>query len=242
MAASPRSRRLVSKPLAVVLLSLALHGLVLTPLAMDLFRSSAQRPALQYRTPIYVDILPRPLRSADLESATPTPQPVSAPFGRSPQTADETDARMGNGLSQSLGDTGSPARQAPVADPPWQVRPDDPDQDIADALRRGAAGCRVVPGRLDPMEQARCDQRFGDAAARAVAISGTGDRNRDARFAAEGAQALADYERRRAPLKPNSRAQPCPHGTDIMGGCPVRVMVPLWSSTDGFLPSLKRDD
>jgi len=100
----------------------------------------------------------------------------------------------------------------------------------------------MLAGRLDPAEKARCDRLFAEGAADATRITGTDDPVRDARFAAAGAQALADYERRRAPLKPNSRALPCPHGTDIMGGCPVRVTVPLWSSTEGFLPGLKRDD
>ena len=49
-------------------------------------------------------------------------------------------------------------------------------------------------------ERAICDERFAERAAAAAPIEGTGNPARDARFAAEGARALAEYEARRRPL------------------------------------------
>lgn len=94
-------------------------------------------------------------------------------------------------------------------------------------------------GRLiDPAERALCLERRGERLAQA----GRSIRPvEDAAFAAEGQRALADYDRRRAPLKPNSRATSCPNA-DLMGRCHFRVETRIWSSRDGLLPDVPRRD
>ncbi|MFN5082292.1 MAG: hypothetical protein ACK5DK_05670, partial [Brevundimonas sp.] len=71
---------------------------------------------------------------------------------------------------------------------------------MARALRNSGVGCRLRRETLTAAERAACDEAVGQAAARAAPITGSGDARRDARFAAEGAAALAQYEARRAPL------------------------------------------
>lgn len=105
---------------------------------------------------------------------------------------------------------------------------------IARAMRLNGDCRRLV----DPAERGICLERRGDRLARS-------DRElrpiEDAAFAAEGQRALADYDRRRAPLKPNSRAAPCPNA-DPMGRCDFRVETRIWSSRDGLLPDVPRRD
>ncbi|HEX8472042.1 MAG TPA: hypothetical protein VF633_13110 [Brevundimonas sp.] len=93
---------------------------------------------------------------------------------------------------------------------------------VGRALRNGALGCRS--GVSDQEQQARCDQSFGMAAARAAPILGTDNPARDARFAAEGQAELDAYENLRAPLKP---PQLCA-GADMMGRCPAIITIPLF--------------
>lgn len=88
------------------------------------------------------------------------------------------------------------------------------------------------------MEQAECDQVFAEAAARSGTITGTSNPARDAQFAALGDQALADYDRRRAPLKPNSRATPCPESPNPGDPCAFTIKGRIWSSRDSWLPDL----
>ena len=87
-------------------------------------------------------------------------------------------------------------------------------------------------------EPTPCEQVFGETAASTPPIAGTGDPVRDARLAALGDQALADYERRRAPLKPNSRANPCPESPNPGDPCAFNLKGRIWSSRDGWLPDL----
>jgi hypothetical protein len=70
---------------------------------------------------------------------------------------------------------------------------------VGRGLRTRGPGC-ATPGLLSAAERAICDDRFGQRAAAAAPVAGTGNPERDARFAREGAQRLADYDRRRRPL------------------------------------------
>src|SRR5690606_33794265 len=70
---------------------------------------------------------------------------------------------------------------------------------VARGLRSSAVGCRARD-LLSETERAICDDRFGEAAARAAPMTGSGDPDTDARFAREGRQRLAEYEARRRPL------------------------------------------
>jgi len=61
-----------------------------------------------------------------------------------------------------------------------------------------------MDGRLNPGEQALCDDRFNAAAGRAGPLGprtlNASEARREAGFARDGAQALAEYEARRRPL------------------------------------------
>jgi len=94
-----------------------------------------------------------------------------------------------------------PEAPAGVAVPrDWTVQREATGDRMARALRNSGVGCRLRRETLTAAERAACDEAFGTAAARAAPITGSGDARRDARFAAEGARALAQYEARRAPL------------------------------------------
>ncbi len=242
MAMRPRlqSARHRRRRAGIILFSVTLHGLILTPLALHLDGSTPKRPAAPHQTPLYVDIEPRP-RLALQPGRAPT-----APAHR-PRRANPSPVRQDQ-VSPAQPDSSAPAPEVRVlaSSPPdrgrWQVRPEFIGAPPSPVTGRGASGYRSMAERLDPGEQARCDQLFAEAAAGRAPITGTNNPVRDARFAALGDQALANYDRRRAPLTPNSRARPCPHPTDLMGRCPVQVIVPIFSSRDGWLPGLKKDD
>lgn len=119
------------------------------------------------------------------------------------------------------------------------VAPPDADSAaIGRALRNGALGCRL--GRSSPAQQDRCDRALAEAAARADPIRGTGNPDRDTRFAALGAEALARYEDKRKPLKPYSRAEPCPGSPTPGDDCAFSIQGRIWSNRDGWLPDLPR--
>ena len=81
----------------------------------------------------------------------------------------------------------------------WVVRPGTPGDRMGRGLRTRGPGC-ASPDLLSAAERAVCDDRFGQRARVAPPVAGTGNPERDARFAGEGAQRLADYDRRRRPL------------------------------------------
>lgn len=112
------------------------------------------------------------------------------------------------------------------------------DAAIARSLRNGALGCRL--GRSSPADQDRCDRATAEATDRAAPISGSGAPGRDARFAALGAEALARYEDKRKPLKPYSRAEPCPGSPRPSDDCALTLQGRIWSNRDGWLPDLPR--
>ena len=236
-------------------LSIALHLLVLSPLALRLFGPAfVDRVALP-DLPIDIQMEPRPLLPgearrtpvppADRTRVAPGP-PVRATASTPSTTGATSDETSAPGLGPSLPAPRTVAQTPPDAPAPtgdgsaWPAVPRDTDlaARIGASLGRGTGGCRNLSGAT-PEQRAACDQTFADV--EVGRVTRTDNPRRDAQFAALGNQALAEYESRRAPIKPHSRANPCPHTTDIMGRCPVQFMVPLWSSNDGFLPGLKRD-
>lgn len=192
----PRRARDWRRP-AVVAVSLAIHAVVLAMLAVPQIRpASPQREV--FPQAIFIDIEPRPL----LRGETSRPRPVQATAGaasavrfRDPRRKDEDD----NPLTPTPR-LARPVPGAPGVVDPWQVRPQTDGEALARSLRSSPIGCDMRAGRMTAAEQALCDDRFGERAARAAPISGTGDAARDAGFARQGAQALADYDRRRRPL------------------------------------------
>ena len=151
---------------------------------------------------VYLDIEPRLVRPNDLvrkptEAARRTEARQAA--ARAALGATPADASASPLPSPPRPRLAAPAPGAmpPPADP-WRVRREQMGDAVARSLRAGIPGCRT-PDILSQAEREACDQTFGAAAALAPPIAGTGDARRDARFAREGARALAEYEAARRP-------------------------------------------
>lgn len=207
---------------AVLLIaSVALHVLVLTPLAMRWIADDALSLAEQ-RQPVWLQIEPRPLiegeRPQPRSLTSPetiatmvevdTPRIVQAPIVPTPEDEEPT--------SQSTVSSRSTVARPELSTlslPRWQVRPNDTAGRVAQSLRNGPVGCRMIE-TLTAAEHAACNQSFGQAASEAAPIEGTGNTGRDGRFAREGAAALGRYEARRGPVS---------GGTGISGATGVGV-------------------
>ncbi len=70
---------------------------------------------------------------------------------------------------------------------------------MARTLRQGLPGC-ASPDLLNEMERQHCRNEFARRAENAAPITGSGNPERDARFAREGARRLAEWEATRRPL------------------------------------------
>ena len=183
---------------ALIGASLALHGVVLGYLALTAVGVGGLDPVAMPRIFIPLQLEPRPLLAGE-RVRVPTPPRSLAPDRTarattatpSPRKPEEDEARPAPPAPRLA----APAPGAPAIDDSWRVRP----QASGPGLDLCAGGCSLPPGRLTAAERAACDARFGAAALGAAPIRGTGDPARDARFAAEGARALAAYESLRRP-------------------------------------------
>lgn len=201
----PRGRKA-----ALLAASLAIHVAVLGPLAWRYAEFDPYPRLTTVERPIYVEIEPRPLLDGE-RTRTPTalaetpsdarPAATAAAPLLAPRRKDE-DERPTTPAPRLVpgGPATAEAPPAGVAEP-WRVQPESLGGAVARTLRVGPVGCRMMDGRLSAAEQALCDERFNEAAARAAPITGSDNPERDARFAREGARALAAYEARRAPLR-----------------------------------------
>ena len=208
---------------AILVGSVALHVAVLAAIGAGL---SDARFVPSTEAPIYVEMDPAPSIAGATRTRSPRIPPVAsdvparrnpAPATEQPRTASKLTEAPPVPATEVGRSTPAPATSAtPLVRPAPSLR--------ASSLR---ALCR---GRLDLLtaqQQAACDDQFSEAAGRAARIAGTGNPDRDARFAAEGDAALDAYVRRRAPLNPDSRARPCPHDYDLRGQCDVWVTYTL---------------
>lgn len=224
---------------AIVAASLAFHAVVLGYIALATIGDPRRygEPSViddpLFSPPILVQLEPRPV----MRGETARTRAVNTP-DRSMQPIPDTGARQ----SETTGATGSadpgdrpsppapryaPAAGTGVAAPPaavgsaqWRVRPETLGDRVGRGLRTGTVGC-ASPNLLTDRERAICDDRFGERAAAAAPIEGTGNPERDARFAREGARALAEYEGRRRPLSGGSGligSGDCP-GSNFGIGC-----------------------
>lgn len=200
---------------AIVALSVGLHALVLGYVgykAFDpprIYGDDVIDDPMFPRPPIYVEIEPRPLLRGEVARTRETPT-RERPAQTLPDSGTRLSETTGATGSAAAGDQpsvpspravapGAPAPPADVGAAPWQVRPETMGDRVGRSLRTSPAGC-ASPRLLSEAEQAICDDRFGARAAAAAPIGGTGNPERDARFAREGARALANYEARRRPL------------------------------------------
>ena len=191
---------------ALIAVSILAHGAVLGVLASGTFHLKPPTPAPPL---IWLDIDPRPL----LANETPRPRPAAAAAAarqldaatdrtgraslslRDPRLDEDEDATTPNPRAVQTPGSGQPGTEDP-----WRYRPESMDGAVARSLRTSPIGCDMRDGRMSAAEQQLCDDRFNERAGRARPISGTGNPERDARFAREGAAALDSYERRRRPL------------------------------------------
>lgn len=173
------------------------------------------RPLIPDETP---RIRPSPARSQmSSQPAVPGATSLTTP----PLPLDDEDNRPSapSPRQASTAPAGTPA--SPAIDDPWRLRPETTGQAVARSLRTSPIGCANAR-RLTAVEQAVCAERLGEAADRAAPITGSGNAARDARFAREGAEALAAYESRRRPASGGvgvSGISPdCPGG-NLRGTC-----------------------
>ncbi|MFY0398410.1 hypothetical protein [Brevundimonas naejangsanensis] len=210
--------------------SVVIHGLLLAPLAFHTVRPA---PNLNQTAPavVYLDIEPRPLLPHErprLPRVAPAPAPQVRPAGpvsRQPAPAlpsAERPAPLAPRLAREAPE-GTPAPPAEQAADPWQVTPESQAAATARALRTSPVGCRS-PELLTRAERVICDERFNERAAEAAArrpITGSGNPDRDTRFAREGARELQRYEAKRRPLSGGVGVlapQDCP-GSNFGTGC-----------------------
>ena len=183
---------------AIVAASLLLHAGLLAWIGM---RTMGLGMPLPDQSPvIYVQLEPRPMLADETPrrpvaarqvEAPPLSRAITTPTLRDDE--DETPSPPSPRLA-------APAPNAPPAPADgWTVRPRTLGDRIGQGLRTSPVGC-AAEAVLSAAERAICDDRFGQRAATARPIEGTGNPERDARFAREGARRLADYEARRRPL------------------------------------------
>lgn len=200
---------------AVIGVSVLAHVLVLGGMAFSVIE--LKTPILPPAPPVlYVEIEPRPLLENERPRPRPTPaaaSPAEAP--PQPSTAQRTILGFRLPFQRDRNDEEEEARPSPpaprlaapapgvpappAAADPWQVRSETMGDRVGRGLRTRGPGC-ASPQLLSRDERAICDDRFGERAAAARPIEGTGNPERDAQFAREGARALAEYEARRRPL------------------------------------------
>lgn len=158
--------------------------------------------------PIYVDITPRPL----LPDERPR-TPVQTPPASDVATTASRDARLTVSSPAPAQDTPQDVRPAPLRPriaapspsgapaPPdaWTVNPNDRANAMSRTLRQGLIGC-TTPQQLSTAERANCRDEAERRGRNAAPITGTGNPERDAAFAREGARRLAEWEQRRRPL------------------------------------------
>lgn len=205
---------------AILVGSVLLHVAVLALIGAGL---SNARFVPSTGAPIYLEMDPAPSIAGITRTRSPktAPVPTDVVARRTPASVTETPSTASTLTNPAPEELALPTPAAATTATPL-VRP-------APSLRAPSlrALCR---GRLDLLtaqQQAACDNQFAQTAARATRIAGTVNPERDARFAAEGDAALDAYERRRAPLNPDSRARPCPHDYDLRGQCDVWVTYTL---------------
>lgn len=219
MAAMARPR--VRNPL-VVAGSLLAHAVVLGLLATGTFKPPST--ADTGPPPIYLQIEPRPRLRNETPREPPASRPVIDSLSARPLATLPLQVRPDDD-DESAPDTrpeipGVPSRSATGDD--WQVRPETQGGRVARSLRTSTVGCNARNGRMSDAEQALCDEAFNEGAARARPISGTGNPDRDARFAAEGRREMEAYEARRRPLAGGTGVTgvgDCP-GSNFGIGCP----------------------
>ena len=225
---APRAR--VPGRIAILGAILGLHLVVFAWLGLT---SVPQLSAPAAPSPFVIELQPRSPR-ADRSRSAPRPALASPPVPRDTLLRPNETASALPFQRLAPGMLPSPPSSPITTAPPPTV----PDAAIARALRNSTLGCRL--GGSGPADRDLCERVLAEAAARAGPIRGTGNPTRDARFAAEGAEQLARFEDKRKPLKPYSRAEPCPGSPNPSDDCALTIQGRIWSNRDGWFPDLPR--
>lgn len=195
----------------VLTASLAFHALVLTPLALRLLEVPEVQTYDTDPLPVFIELEPRPLLTGET-ARTPTfaraavdeAAPVLSTRANAEPTPNLDDDEDAPAPPAPRAAAAAPPGSPPAPTDPWRVTGESLGAAIGRSLRTGAAGCRTMDGRLSAGEQALCDERFNAAAGRAGPAGprtlNANEARREARFARDGAQALAQYQARRRPL------------------------------------------
>nr|WP_316629502.1 hypothetical protein [uncultured Brevundimonas sp.] len=145
--------------------------------------------------------------------------------------------------SHPLASDGLAPAMSPRPTPPLNAVKADDGIDARWRVDGAAPGPRVpllscdAPHRLSLDARRRCENRWADAEAVRV-IRGTGDAERDAAFARQGARRLAEWEAQRA--DPSRVKRSCEDPNPVAGCADVNIRIDLFSSRDGFLPNLRK--
>jgi hypothetical protein len=194
---------------AVLAGSIVFHIAILTPLALRFFEPPVPIATPALEDPVFLQMEPRPLlrgETARAALAAATRDEVTSVTGqpRSGEAAPtvmkaRADALPSRPVPQIAANTPQP--DAPAIEDSWRLRPESRRAAVARSLRTGPVGCRMMDGRLSPGEQQLCDDRFNEAAAGAGPLGPRtltpSEARREAQFAQDGANALAQYEGRR---------------------------------------------
>jgi len=156
--------------------------------------------------PIYLDIEPRPLLPDERPRVPTVTRPEVAPVAASASNASpapsvrtpETEAAPRPAPLRPRLAAPAPPGAPPPADV-WRVDPANRSGAMARSLRQGLPGC-ASPDLLNDAERRHCRDAFARRGENAAPITGSGNPQRDAAFAREGARRLAEWEAKRRPL------------------------------------------
>ncbi|WAC58950.1 hypothetical protein [Brevundimonas sp. SL130] len=156
--------------------------------------------------PVYLDIEPRPLllneRPRVPTVATPDIEPAAAPTS-SPSPSVRAPTPETQAVPRPAPLRPRFAAPAPPGAPPpadvWRVDPANRSGAMARSMRQGLPGC-ASPDLLNDAERRHCRDEFARRGENAAPITGSGNPQRDAAFAREGARRLAEWEAKRRPL------------------------------------------
>src|SRR5690606_20498392 len=154
------------------------------------FKTMDPMPQAPPEPPIlYLDIEPRPMLDGEAARVRPAPRTETTPerlrlpgsvAAARPLPPRDPRAEADNDVPPAPPSprVGSPQPGVPAAPPAsgggWTVRPESQGDRVARGLRSSAVGCRARD-LLSETERAICDDRFGEAAARAAPMTGSGD-------------------------------------------------------------------
>lgn len=151
-------------------------------------------------------VAPTPVPAPPAAAATPSVPASALPARRPAKDKDEDEAANGPPSPPiprmaMPAPGGAPAPAASGVTDAWRFNPEGQAGRNARALRTSPAGCPST-GMLTQSERDICDERFNARAAEGAQrpITGTGNAERDARFAREGAREMQRYEQQRRPL------------------------------------------